>query len=324
MAMAAASPLRAQEHSAVEPTGSIAVDASGLLTFASSGDYLIVANGRQLELYDVRDPAQPRDVVTMSLDTPLLALTATVDYALAAVGNSGTTDNILVIAPDKYSRGGFGIVNILDVPAGTRQLVLSPDNHWALALGDQSYVTMALSAADDIQISAPFASDTAPLIGAALTNDTALLIRQGAKQVAAVPLDTSNQSQPQTSTLALDSDPVAVTLSEDGSLAAVSLNDRRIVLFDPASMKSLKTVSLEDGPVTELRFLEAGEQRILVMKIDGRPALMLLDVTRLDPSPLPESLVVDQSARALATSGLALAVSDAQGIRLFRLGAENS
>jgi hypothetical protein len=322
--LAAAIPLQAQNTPLPQPVGSIAVADSGLLTFASGSDYLVVATGQELELYDVRSDADPRDVVSFPIDSAPLALAATTDFALAALGDDSTDDSLLVIAPDRYNKGGFGIVNVLDVPKGTRQIALSPNKQWGLAAADTTYVTMALSAADDIQISAPFEAGETPIIGAALTNDTALLIFQHSTRVAVMPLNTSNQAKPRPNALTLDQPAVAITVSDDGQVGAIALEDNRLTLFDPSTLKVIRTVTLEDGPATDLRFLTSGSQRLLVLRIDQRPALMLLDVSQPSADSLPESLPVTDEARSLAASGAKLAVSDAEGVQLFRLGSPNS
>ncbi len=322
--MAAVLPLQAQTTPSLQPTGTIALAESGLLTFASGGDYLVVASGQQLELYDVRGASPARDVVTMSLDSAPLALTAAFNFALAAVGATSPDDSLLVIAPDQYSRGGFGIVNVLAIPKGTHLIVLSPDKTWGLAASDTTYVTMALSAADDIQISAPFPTGETPLIGAALTNQSALLIFKNSNRVAAIPLNTSSQSRPRPNALTLDKPAVAIAISDDGTLGAVALEDNRLTLFDPTTLKIIRTLTLEDGLATELRFVTSGDQRLLALKIDQRPAIMLLDVSQPDVETLPGSLAVDQQARSLAAAGAKLAVSAASGVQIFSLGTPDS
>ncbi len=324
MATAMAIPLQAQDIPLPQPVGIIAVADSGLLTFASGSDYLIVASGQELELYDVRSDSDPRDVVSFPLDSAPRALAASINFALAAVSTDAAEDTLLVIAPDAYSKGGFGIINVLDIPKDTQQIALSPNRKWGLAASDQTYVTMALSAADDIQISAPFAVGDAPLMDVALTDDTALMIFQHSSRVAAMALDTSSQTRPRLNALTLDQPAVAIAVSDDGTLGAISQENNRLTLFDPAALTIIRTVALEDGPATDLRFLTSGSQRLLVLKIDHRPAVMLLDVSQPDTASLPGSLPVAEEARSLAASGAKLAISDAEGVKLFRLDTPSS
>jgi len=240
-------PLRAQDAAPTAlPLASIGLPDARLLAFFLRRRYADRHQRRRAALYDSGQPARLRQVVTLPLDGPAVALAAA-DFTLVAVATTGAADSLVVIAPDPYSRGGFGVVNFLDAPKGIHLIALSPARKWALASGDDAYVTLALSAADNIEVSAPVPVGDTPLIGAALTDDTALLIHHDSPRVAAAPLDPAGNATPQPAALALDAPAVAIAVSGDGALGAVALKDKRLVLFDPSTLKILNTVTLEDG-----------------------------------------------------------------------------
>lgn len=310
----------AQDAPAADQVASLSVRDGGLVAYVAGGDYLIVADGAQLQLYNLTDPSDPQDAASIVLDDSPVALEATSDFALVALPTDSSPDELLIIAPDRYSRGGFGIVNWLDVPDNPAQIVLSPDNRWALVYGDNGYVTMALSAADNIEVSAPVDTGDARVIDAALTNDRALLIREGANEVEVRNLTTSLRAQATPEALLLDGEATAIGVSSDGSLGAVTLADQQVVLFDPDTLETLQTVALEDGPVSDLRFLSQDGRTYLALMIDNRPAIMLLDVTDPADIGLPGSVGVGSgSVLAFAVSGDHLALSRGDAVLIFQL-----
>jgi hypothetical protein len=100
----------------------------------------------------------------------------------------------------------------------------------------------------------------------------------------------------------------------------VALSDGRLALFDPASFDVLNTVSLEDSPVSDMRFITQDGQRMLVLMIENRPAVMLLDVTDPATVGLPGSVGVGGgTVRAMATQGDFLALSRADAVLIFQI-----
>jgi hypothetical protein len=317
---AAVGVVMAQESApTAERVASVSVGNGGALTYVSGGDYLVVADGDQLQLYNVKSPDSPQDAASVVLDDTPLALAATSNFALAVVPSRGDVDTLVIIAPDRYSRGGFGAVNYLDVPKNARLIVLSPNDRWALVSGDAGYVTMGMSAADNIESSSLFETGDSPVIAAALTDDVALLIRRGDPVVQSFNLSTSSASEMHDE-LRLDAPATAISVSGDSTLGAAALEDNRLTLFDAQTMAVYGTFDLEDGPVSQMRFIQSGRRSYLALMIEGRTAVMVLDVTEPTKVSLPGSVSMRSGARirSIAAHDGFLALSGGNGVDIFR------
>lgn len=303
-----------------EPVDVVVVGAANALAFVPGGDLLLIADGTDLQLYDVATRGGAQDVVSAAMENPPTAVAATADFALTAVNTGGATDVLWVYDEDIYSRSGFSVINALDIPAGTRAISLSPDQQWGLAYGDSGFVTLQLISADNILASTLFDNVNAPIRAAALSNERALIVRQGATRIEAVDLESALAAQAAAvDELELSVGATALAVSPDNALAAVAAETNRITLFDPAALDPISTITLDDGPVAAMAFGSADDSRYLAVLIEGRAAVLLLDVTDPTSTSLPGSVDVEGSAQALAVDGARLAVSIGDAVRLFEV-----
>lgn len=293
---------------------------TGPVAFTAAGGQLAVGVGQQLQLFELSEPANPRDFAVVELSGPPLALGSTDRMTLVAVNRSGTSDEIAVIAPDPYRRGEVGIVNSLQTSDSVTHLLISPDNAWAVALSREGYVMLRLSQPDRIESSALAHTASPPTTGALL--DDALLLAVGEDpHVDRLPLQLSHAAPTTTPRLNLDAPVVALAASPDGTLAAAALDTDQLILFDPVEMTALASVRLEDGPAAALHITAAGDRRLLVVQIANRPAVMLLDITDPQNVGLPGSagLGPGSTIQTSAANGAWLALVGSDDIQLFEL-----
>lgn len=305
----------------VERLARISAPSPGPLAFVGGGQYLIVATGGELQLFDTTDARRPVDVASMPLDGDIRALAAASDFALAAVEDGGEAE-LLVLAPDPYAEGGFGMVNFLPAPDAPRWLGLSPDHRWAVAAGGDEYIVLDITAPESIESSPPVATGDAPVMSGVLGPSFALLLREGESSVERLDLTTA-RDRPRPRALALDAPPTAVALAPGGETAAVALRDNRVVLFDPERMVALRTLTPEDGPAGALAFLadETRQVQVLALLIPERSAVMLVDASA-EAALLPGSAASGAgSARAIAAEAGLLALADDDGVTMFALRA---
>lgn len=296
----------------------IRVPQAGPVAFLAAGGQLAVGVGQQLQLFELSEPANPRDLVTVELAGAPLALGVAGRAALVAVSRGAAPDEIVVVAPDPYRRGEVGIVNSLQTSDATTHILVSPDNVWAVALSHDGYVTLRLDALDAIQSSA-LAHTSSPPAAGALLDDGLLLALTDEPHIDRLPLQVNPAGRSSRPRLELDAPAVALAVSPDGTLAAAALENDALVLFDPTEMRRVASIPLEDGPATALHIAQDGERRLVIIQIANRPAVMLLDITDPQQVGLPGSAGLGPGSRinAAAASGSRLALAGSDEIQLF-------
>lgn len=304
-----------------QPVATLRLQDGHHLAYVSGGEFLVVADGTSLELYDVRDASAPLDRALLPLDSAASALAAASDYVLAAVTVPEWGDEVWVVAPDRYSPGGFGVLNYLPSPGQTREIIISPDNRWALVVGDVAYMTLAMGSASEIESSAPIETSDAAIVAAALSNDQALIVREGQTDVETLGLTTNFYAQSVDARLTLEAPGTAIAVNDASTLGAVALVDNRLTLFDAQTLAVLNTITLEDGPVQQLRFVEQEGRQILLLMIQDRSAVMLLDVTNPADVSLPGSVGVNGAVQGIDSAGSRFAVETAVEVVLFEVNA---
>lgn len=316
--------LRAQAGApSADEFATIAVATDGPLAFVAAAEQLLIAAGVDVQLYDVaaRDTVQERSAV--SFEQPPVALAAAAQFALAAVHGSAEADLLWIVAPDTFSDEAYAPVNALEIPAATRAITLSPDAAAALIYGRSGFVTLQINAADNILVSTLFDTADAPLVAAALTNNTALINRAGRTTIDAVDLgDTIRARYTVRAELDLGAAVTAIAVSPDGVLAAATTISNRLTLFNPRTMRVVTSLGLDDGPVETLAFGQAGERRYLALHIDRRAAVLLLDVTDPTDDVLPGSIGVSEPVQRLAVQDDLIAVHTGARVHLFTVSSE--
>lgn len=305
---------------AAELVDTIAVREAGALTFVPGTELLFIADGVDLQLYNVGARGDTQDVISAVMDNRPVSVAATAEFALTAVNTGRAADMLWVYDEDIYSPSGFGVVNALEIPAETRQIVVSPGQQWGLVYGSTGFVTLELIAADNILASTVFDDVNAPIIAAALTNDHALVARQGSTRIEAIDLAAALAAQAApVGVLELGVGVTALSVSPDLDLAAVAVENNRVTLFDPAALQPISTITLDDGPVSAMAFGSASGGQYLALLIEGRAAALLLNVSDPANVSLPGSVGLPGAARALAVDGAQLAISTGDQVSLFEV-----
>lgn len=297
------------------PLGTIGALEAGdfrALAVTADGDRLLVADAvnKQVRVYDFSDPAVP--VLLSALDvsgTPVL-LAGGDGYGLVVETTEGDADAFEVVAPilpgTPYATGIY-----FDIPKNPRALALSPDHRWGIIVGARGYVLLSINAPDDIE-SIPVDE---PIVDAALSATTAYLLRDSVLETA--PLGALQAIQA-ASVLALDGTASLVRLNPDASEGVIVLNDTRLIFFDPVSLSQTGEFSIQGNPITDVRFLSAGETEYLLVTQADSNTITLLDAS--DPQSvqtLPSVEPLDSPVQALTVFQRFLIVTDGSTIRIL-------
>jgi hypothetical protein len=302
-----------------QPAADIRIGPATALSWIGDGEHLAVGVGQQLQLFRLNEPAFPHDLATLPVSGRPIALAANPTLLLAAVSRPAAADEILVIAPDAYRRGDWNIVNALQAPEAVQHLLVSPNGQWAAALNDDGYVLLRLNAPDLVESSALRRLPSAP-VATALLDDALLLAQAETSRIDKLPVQLTHTPLVDAPVLTVEAPVLALATSADGTRAAAALANDDLVLFDPQTLAISGTFALEDGPAIALWMTQVEDRQILVVQIDSRSAVMLLDIT--DPSAVSLPGSAGLSTGSVITAGVAgarLALVGADGVTTFTL-----
>ncbi|MEP7293237.1 MAG: hypothetical protein ABI835_15745 [Chloroflexota bacterium] len=308
----------AQDTPLVEPISTLEAGDFRALAVTADGERLLVADAenQQVRVYSFSDPANPELLSSLDVSgTPVLVVGGD-NFGLVAIITEDETDAVEVIAPaltrtrvqSTQYVAGRGYVDIAKNP---RALALSPDNHWGIAVSENSYTLMQIHSADDID-SLPGRGD---LIGAALSNTTAYLLRDGVLESA--PLQSGEILRAE-QRLALDGTPTAVALNADASAGVVVVDGSRLVFFDAASLERTHEFRLDGSPITSIDFMaQRGGDTLLITQEDTRTIRMINAAEPENTETLTTVQALDKPIRALAVFNQYLIATDGITISIF-------
>jgi hypothetical protein len=307
----------AQSTAPIQPLATLEAGDFRALAVTTDGTRLMIADAaaNQVRVYDISRPADPQLLVALDMEGTPVDLVAGDDFALVLVRTGGDTDLIEVIAPADYDpRALYASVTFIDVPAGAQSVRLSPGGGWGLVIGEGGYTLLELISPSEVNSSAFL--DAPSLADALVTNAGALLAIGDDERVQAVSLTGAEAGE----ALTLVAPARLLALNERGTLAAALLSNNELVIFDPADLNSIGSLSLGARDLAALRFVtvEAGEW--LLMADAGSPTITLVDVS--DPGDIGEigSQTLGIAVRALTTWGDLLFVTDGQRIGIYPVG----
>jgi hypothetical protein len=234
------------------------------------------------------------------------------DFGLVALVTDGETDTVQVITPPipglnaQYAPGGY-----TDIDKNPKALMLSPDNHWGLALSEHGYTLMQINNPSDIN--AYEVGET--LKGAALSNTTAYLLRNQNLEVATLDkLGAMNADQ----TLDLDGNPSLVMLDADATSGVVVVDENHLVFFDPTQFVKTGEFTVEGNPITSVHFLTKGDSSYLLVTQQNSNSVAVLDVAdTTNVTALPSTQPLSKTIRALAVFKSFVIVTDGVTISIF-------
>lgn len=282
------------------------------------GGWLAVATETGLQVFDVNEPDAPFDLATVALGGPPLAVGAANGMVLVAVAHDEAVDEIVVVAADPYRRGIPAIINSLQISEAVHTLLTSAGVEWSVALGADGYHVLRLNQPTHVESSALVRTPGVPVAGA-LAGDGLLVALGDEDRIDRFPLRLGPGLPTASASLSVESGVSAMAATVDGMVAVAALENDTLVLFDPVTLEEIGRLLLEDGPVSALHFAEYDARRLLILQIENRPAVMLLDVTELDSALLPGSAATGtgRSIRASAASGALFALATDDMIRLL-------
>ena len=308
----------AQDAAPLDPISTLTAGDFRALAVTADGSYLFAADAenRQVRVYDFTNPAAP--VLLSSLDVsgiPVL-LAGGDNFGLVAVLTDETSDAVEVLAPplpnvsDEFLPG-----NYISIGKAPRALALSPDNRWGIAVSEASYTLLEINTAANIDF---FPVDDA-LLGAALSNDSAYLLREGSLDAA--PLENMQALETEQS-LALDGVPSAIALNGDASEGVIVVDGTQLVRFDPETLETTGSFAVEGGAVTTVLYLAQGDSDLLLVMQEGSSTVRFIDPASFADGESLTSLpslnqALSRPVRALASYDGFLIVTDGVTISTF-------
>jgi hypothetical protein len=294
---------------------------SSIIDFAMTGNgvalFIADAGENQVHVYNASDPANPALLVSIPLEGTPLAVAAARDYAIVAVDIGGSSDLLQVIAPDRYSEGGYGVVAFPEIPDGTRAIVVSADHRWAAVAGANGYSLLELISATDI-IGYPTES-SGGISAAALGSSMAFIASPRPAQIEQFILR-GGQAPREARSLDLRQPASALTVNGRTTLGAI-VRAGGIDLFDTASLQIVNTLQAEGGRFTNAQFIAREDGEWLAAAVENSPEILFFDVTTpSQPAPIA-SLPVGFSARQMKVYDDLLLVSDDGQLAIFQPGA---
>ena len=301
----------AQDAILAETFATLSIEGANALAITADGQRLLVsdASASQVRVYGVNDVfnAQENPARLDLYGTPF-ALAATNNFGLAAIGDGGTNQ----VQVFQLRGRGDTTVNLFDIPQGPTAIMLSPDQRWAVVIGQAGYAVMELLSGDNIN----FYVYDVPITHAALTDDTVLLVQRGSNEIETKSLNAG--SPPEVSTvLALSSGVDALAVNENGSLGAAALNNGDIVFFNPASLTETGSYS-HGGSVLALAFVDTGSAEWLAVAVSNQESIDVLDVSNINAVTNLGQIVTDAPIQALVARDNLIATSDGSIITLIQ------
>jgi hypothetical protein len=308
----------AQDAAPLDPISTLTAGDFRALAVTADGSHLFAADAenRQVRVYDFTNPAAP--VLLSSLDVsgiPVL-LAGGNNFGLVAVLTEETSDAVEVLAPPLPNASGeFLSGNYISIGKAPRSLALSPDNRWGIAVSEASYTLLEINTAANID---SFPVDDA-LLGAALSNDTAYLLREQALDAA--PLENMQALETEQS-LALEGSPSAIALNGNASEGVIVVDGTQLVRFDAETLEATGSFTVEGGAVTSILYLAQGDSELLLVMQEGSSTVRFIDLDNLAEDESLTSLpslnqALSRPVRALATYDGFLIVTDGVTISTF-------
>jgi len=301
-----------QDAILAETFATLSIEGANALAITSDGQRLLVADarGEQVRVYNVADVFDAEEnPLRFSLYGTPSALAATDNFGLAAI-NAGGSNQVQVF----QLRGrGDTTVNLFDVPEGPTAIMLSPDQRWAIVVGQGGYAVMELLSGDNINF---YVYDT-PVAHAALANDVALLVGVGgSNEIETLSLNEGSPPEP-SSSLSMSGGVDTLALNADASLGAAALDNGQIVFFNPSSLSETGSFSL-GGTVQGLAFVDTGSAQWLAVSVANQDSIDVLDVSDVNAVTNLGQIVTDAPVQALAASGNVIATSDGSIVTLIQ------
>lgn len=262
----------------------------------SDEQYLLVADAatNQVRVYDLSRPNDPQIVSTVDVDGSPTALAAGRSFNLVATQSSESPSTIEVIAPARYARGEAftGGVNYVDLPFETTTLVISADRSIALAMGGDSFALLELNSAEEIS-SRVFSGSMTDVV---LTNELMISAEGASLRVAQL----NGLRQPsETASRVFDNAITALAVSPAGNLGAVGLSNGEILLFDPSTLETQTSFSLNSAPAI-LQFGE-GEGGVRLIAVSENGSVNVLGAADGQLQSVGSQFDINGSVRALTT-----------------------
>jgi hypothetical protein len=148
-----AAPAAAQTDPDVNPVATLEAGDFRALAVMEDGNRLLVADAAasQVRVYDISTPDTPVLLTAVDVSGTPVALAGAGEYALVAVQTGGANDALEVIAPSPYNRRRpYQAFTYLDVPSGVRDVAVSPDGRWGVAVSAGGYTLLEILAPDSI------------------------------------------------------------------------------------------------------------------------------------------------------------------------------
>jgi len=305
----------AQDTVPIGPIGSVEAGDFRALAVTADGQRLLIADAEndELRVYDFSDPSLPTLINSVDLEGEPLAVTAAEDFALVAVSTPDEGDAVRVIAPSRYSRTqGYIETNSIDVPDGVRQIVISPDNYWALALSANGYTLLELVSAGEIN-SLPTESQ---IVDAAVGGDTAFLLSESSLMTESLRVNLDVQRVEQ---IELEGVGQQIVINPRLTLGVITLEGNRLLMFNPSTLDTFSTFEAGGAAITDVQFVSGEEGEWLAVSREGGSEITLLDVN--DPSNVGDlgslSTLFESPVQAMTTYNELIIVTDGQTVRIF-------
>lgn len=308
----------AQDAVPLDPISTLTAGDFRALAVTADGSHLFAADAEnhQVRVYDFSDPAAPLLVSSLDVSGTPVLLAGGDNFGIVAVLTDEESDAIEILAPplpnvsNEFLPSGY-----FSIGKSPRALALSPDNRWGIAVSEASYTLLEINSATNI--------DAFPveetLLGAALSNDTAYLLRDGTLDAA--PLESLEALETEQS-LSLEGTPSGVALNADTSEGVVVVDGNQLVFFDPETLEATGNFSVDGGAVTSIQYLRQEDSDLLLVMQEGSNTVRFIDPNSFADGEsvmsLPEiNQALNRPARALATFDGLLIVTDGVTISTF-------
>jgi hypothetical protein len=284
------------------------------LSVSSDGARLFVTDGsnQQVRVYDIQDKSNPNPIASVTVDGTPIAVGAVADYALVAVELDGSDDILQVVAPDRYSDGGYGVVAFFDLPGEARAITISPNEQWALVMGERWYSVLQLVSATE-NSNFPVQNRFSALDGV-LSSQLAFLSFDDAPGIVRLVL-ARNAAPRARNTLTLPAIASSVSLNARNTIGAAVAGES-IIFFDAATMDELGEAALFGG-IIDAQFVSRDGGDWLAVIAEDRPEITLVDARSTGENATTASIPLPSYPRAMVTWDRFVIVTDGTQVSIY-------
>ncbi|MDZ4765649.1 MAG: hypothetical protein SGI73_13955, partial [Chloroflexota bacterium] len=306
----------AQDDTTINPVATLEAGDFRALGVMENGNRLLVADASssQVRVYDISTPDTPILITAVDLSGTPVAIAGAQDYAIVAVQTGGAMDALEVIAPSSYNRRRpYLALTYIDVPAGVRDVSISPDGRWGVAVSASGYTLLEILAPDEIN--STIVEDGRALNDAAVSADRLFLAVDGGMVETAI-LSEGAAAEPETA-LDLGAPAVELAVNATGSVVAALTINGQIMLIDAGDLELMSRSDADGG--SELHFLDGTSADALML--DGtRRRIQLFDIMSSGAAlslTARGALELSNVARQLTTFDNLIFVTDGTTVEIF-------